>query len=381
MKKNIVLRAVYVFLALTFTTTSLALTRAKYVSSNTASGTTFTVYHLLPGIVRQVPATTVANKDQADSAVKATYYDCPAGKWAFYVKGGYGLGNGNALPNAAGEARRKPAILSGIYTKTTAGSFTIGRALRGTRTNGSGGNGGNGVYILDGITSPRAGVVESHNANTKPRADKHASLAGIVAVAGGGGGRGSTSSNGGNGGYAGGYYGKNGPFQVQSTAADSGKSGIEDGWRGTDAGTQTTWASGYMGGGGGGSEWQWWYGGESSSGTNGSWFAGGAGESGSSYDKGGGGGGIFGGGGGSWQTLGVGRSGGGGSSYIDPNNCVAVPNMSFSYASDTVSKTMTKYAAPTTYYEYALNYFFDVVAANTSAVSHEEIVILVWLGP
>lgn len=375
MKRNIIWRTFYILLALMLVTSSLTFAMSKYVYSNEASTTTFAVYQLLPGIVDKTGNT--SGTGTRDAAYRVTYYDCPAGRWAFFLSGGYGLGADNGEPannsNGSIETRRKPGILCGIYNKASAGTFTIGKALRGARNNGSGGNGGNGKYILDiysappTISSPPAAVANSGTITAKWN-----SLNGIVAVAGGGGGRGNSNDN--NGGFAGGYQGQNGPFFIQNTSIAGGQSGIEDGWSAPDTHDHTTNRFNNGGGGGGGSQWQWWYGGDGT--TNGSWFTGGTGS-----NSGGGGGGIFGGGGGSS------RGGGGGSSYIDPNNCTKIygNNGEVVFTGYKMVTASQKYPAPTTYYQYALNYFFDLVNTHANITynpsSPEEIAILVWLGP
>ncbi|MCL1887559.1 MAG: hypothetical protein FWF96_01645 [Kiritimatiellaeota bacterium] len=296
-KKNIIWRAACILMALTLATTSVTLTRAKYVSNDVASGTNFQVYRLLPAIVHTSFHRTTFN------ANLTTYYNCPAGKWAFFIIGGYGLGNGGSSGNSEAntsslEGRRKPGILCGIYTKASTGTFTIGNIPYGARNGGSGGNGGCGKYILDTITSRPDNVATNDTT-------KKASLANIVTVAGGGGGR--SGSN--NGGYAGGYQGVNGPptATVQNINSPYGQpeTGIIDGWRGEDAAAQTTSrGSGNpgdaMAGGGSGSRWEWWKGGDGgnggggSDGSNGGWFQGGLGGSRSGYNCAGGGGGVFG---------------------------------------------------------------------------------------
>ena len=346
MKKNIFMRTALILLSLTLATTSFALTNAKYYTPNVASAAEIRVYHLLPAIV-------------AGSGTTGQY-DVPAGKWAFYVRGGTGSAN-------SGETGGKPGIIRGIYEKTAAGYFYISQIAAPDNTNISDRVGGAAKCIFNDCTTvANPNGTNGNPANSVKTATETqvASLQSqIVAVAGGGGGGSSGHKNGGDAGFA---TEQNGPYD----SAPSSGSGtpIQGGMNGNNN-NRTTAMNGQSGGGGGGNSTSWWYGGTSNANDqshNGGWLKGGmAGtySNGLAPNVGGGGAGIFGGGGGYGHATQSNGAGGGGASYTGA--IAAVP--------------VSKYGNPTTYYEYAVNYFIDSTPPNAN--TGDRVVVLVWLGP
>jgi len=346
-KRNFVWRAALLLMTLAVTTSALSLSRAKYIDKDQEFEGEFEVWSII--------------SFKGDG----TKESLPKGKWAFYARGGNGQSAGTSNGGLG-------AAVKGIYTKANNGTFTIGTIPGGAKAgNNTGGNGGHGTYILDDITSPPTGV--GNGSTVALTAAQLASLKGIVAVAGGGGGAGRNSNNFHGGNAGGGGATQNGPWSTTSGI----QSGSQGTWDGT-AGTPSSAKNHSSGGGGDGRQGNWWEGGRRGTddlggggGSDGGWFYAAPGSSNTSYATGGGGGGIFGGGGGAGQlrlTAGGGGSGGGGASYIAKTND---PTTTTGTATTTVPTT--KFNPPTTYYEYAVNYFIDNEGKTDS--------LLVWLGP
>lgn len=348
---TVIWRVVPLLLALAVVTSSLSLTSARYVTRNIASSNAFGVYHLLPAYTYESRAWGSAN-----NLLTVKCANAPAGEWAFFARGQHGRDQ---------EKTGKPGVLLGIYRKTAAGYFTIGSKTGGERKK-NGGSGGLAAFIFDNMAFPT-----SNPGNTN----------GFVAVAGGGGGRGGDNDF--RGGDAGGQTGAaNGWAYVNGAPTPSpdyptySEAGFMGGFAGNNNNTstqkQTTDAQGASGGGGGaGVTGDRAKGGgyTGDGGGNATWFAGRDGTG--LYSTGGGGNGVWGGGGGASQNI-TGRAGGGGSSY-----------------SGAIAAVPARVSNPTTYKEFAINYFWDLVGTKHTAAGRidnnnytgDGTIILVWLGP
>jgi len=324
MKKNPFLRVAVVLLAITMASMPVSLTNAKYVSADVEPVNEIRVFQLLPAI----------NNTNSGENTSTEYSNCPAGYWAFFVKGR--TGSAGSSTNHNGGA---PGLVRGIYHKTNNGAFYVGETWGGGGR-GNGGVGRPGKFI----TTAKA------SGSNFPAKD---GLASIVAVAGSGGGA-SPNSHGGHAGASSatgavamqGHQNGPGSWPGHSGYASSG--GIQTSNNGTSGGGGAL----TIGGTGGV---------HSGNGVTGTWFDGGdAASGGTLVNVGGGGGGLYGGGGGGRGSNS--GSGGGGSSYSGA--ACAVPT--------------TKHPNPTTYFQHAVNYFIDLGGGGTGTESQA---ILVWLGP
>jgi len=272
-KRNIIWRIALLLMVLAFVSNSFALTLAKYVWPRTNSGVNFAVYDLYTGTGAR------------------------AGKWAFYVQGNTGGGNGGA-----------PGIVRGVYHSDGSAGLSAG-STGGGINQGTGSAGGAGTTLFHGST--------------------------LVAIAGGGGGQG-PAGKGGDAGWAAGYNGGNGTAQFGT--GNAGANNANQQGRNGSSGGGGTGATGGQGGdygcpaGGGGGQ-------NGKSYTDPVRSGGDGGTVSPGYNTGGGGGGYYGGGGGGANSTS--GAGGGGSSMTLANSGIpaAVAN-------------------PKTYEECAIAYFW-----------------------
>lgn len=332
-KRNFIWRAAALLMALSIATSSLALARAKYISTYDLNGQ----FSMWTFIVIVHDSGTANNRE-------TTYKDMPAGYWAFYAKGGHGSNPNND--------KALPGILCGIYNKAERGDMCIGNCNYGSATGGAN-PGDNGKYIVDADTRPKTAPA---NTVTPP----NGAYEKIIVVAGGGGGGFNDGTN-----CDPGSAGASGSSALNGSTTPK----VIAGGRGDYSGAAP--GDGYGGGTTAGGS------------NNGAWFTGGAGSDPTvGFKGGGGGGGIWGGGGGNSSIAGR-RTGGGGASYICKSD--AVPRTT--NPSGTVygynTFTFNPYPNPTKYCEYALNYFFSAVSgtcSNSNATWGEVAAVLVYLG-
>lgn len=339
MKKNILLRAALLLLALTMATLPVASSVAKYTSLGIASANEFHMFHLMPAVTGSRGTATSYSAALAPEKIFKNTGDQELGikgYWAFYLKGQKGATSGNNWTGG-------PAgVAQGIFYSADSVYYALGKTRGGNRS-GVGGDGGSALYLL-------------YNSTTVPTESSHGQLIGI---AGGGGGAGNDN-------YGGKAGIQNGP------GANSGWSGYGynstvsvEGPAGGNGGTSPDGKKAPLNQGGGGTGTEGGIRGGLNGGSNGNFFqTGTGGDSQNSGNVAGGGAGYYGGGGGGdggQASTNYDGAGGGGSSYVKAD-CWAVPT--------------AKFTNPKTYYEHAVNYFLDQIASVG-----ELNCVLVWLGP